>query len=256
MVTETTPSAEVGMIPRPEWFQELAHDTGFVFPKSCIVFDVETSGLDTERDYIVQIGHLVVEDCKPREPMDIVLDWTRCDAVQHGGMRQRLYEVDHDFRMQGRDYKFNYNRLAEEGVDPVSVLEIYHELFTQHQNAGCHFLTHNGFRYDSKIVASHFRRYLGSTFQFDQHLMIDTGLLEKACQLNMMLEPNESLPSFYNRIEQAIAKGVFWSLDRHCVPKYDLVRKHGLDMRKAHTAGFDCYVTHLLLEEFRSMAGR
>jgi hypothetical protein len=86
--------------------------------------------------------------------------------------------------------------------------------------------------------------------------MIDTGLFEKALQLDMMLRDNETLESFYKRVIDEFGKGIYWSLDRHCVPKYHLVAKHNLDMQSAHTAGFDCKVTHLLMEEYRNFTSQ
>lgn len=235
------------------WFRRIC-DRGLKFPESYIVLDVETSGLDVKRDYIVQFGHLVVENRVARKPVETVLDWTRCDKASHGDVRQRLAEMEHYFKTRQREAKFSFAGIAREGVDPVEVLRIYHELFKQHQDAGCFFLTHNGIRYDTQIVASHFKRFLGVDFTFDPSCMIDTGLLEKASQLNLLKHPSETLGQFYRHVANEYGKGVYWALDSHCVPKYKLVEKYGLDMRNAHCAGFDCYATHLLMEEFRACA--
>jgi DNA polymerase III epsilon subunit-like protein len=247
VVTQTTPHE---LHKATDWLKRL-RDRGFQFPDSYIVFDTETTGLKVAFDYIVQIGHLSVENRIPRQPVETVLDWTRCDRASHGDIRQRLYETEDDLRKQGRAYKFSYDRIAAEGVDPVAVLEIYHSLFKQHQDAGCYFLTHNGVRYDTQIVKHHFRRFLNMDFEFDNAKMIDTGLMEKAQQLGLLIHEGESLPSFYDRVSKEWGKGVYWSLDKHCIPKYKLDEKHGLDIKNAHHAGFDCLVTHLLLEEFR-----
>lgn len=234
-----------------DWLCRL-RDRGYHFPADYLVFDVETTGLKVAHDYIAQFGHLAVDSLVSREPVETVLDWTRCDRASHGDVRERLYATEADCASRGSTYKFSYDRLATEGVDPIAVLDIYHILFTQHQEAGCYFLTHNGVHYDTQIIQHHFRRFLGENFEFDNSKMIDTGLLEKALQLDIMLQPGESLPSFYRRIEKAYGKGTYWSLSNHCIPKYKLDEKHGLDMRNSHTAGFDCHITHLLLEEYRS----
>jgi DNA polymerase III epsilon subunit-like protein len=233
-----------------DWFKRL-QKCGFNFPDSYIVLDTESTGLKVAYDYVVQFGHLAVVDRIPRKPTATVLDWTRCPLISHGDFRQRLYETEHDIRTHGGCYRFSYERVAKEGIDPISVLEIYHDLFEYHQSTGSQILTHNGIRFDIQIVKHQFRRFLGSTFEFDQELVVDTGLLEKARQLDLAPFKNESRASYYQRINAVPGKGVYWSLDKHCIPMYDLGRKYCLDMSQAHTAGFDCYITHLLMEEIR-----
>lgn len=237
-----------------DWLRRM-YDRGFCFPNSYVVFDCETTGTKTEHDYIVQLGHLVVEDRVPRDPYETVLDWIHSPAASQGDVRQRFIEIAHDLKCKDT-YRFSYDKVAAEGYDPIEVLSIYFEFFKSHQAAGCSFATHNGVRFDTRIVSSHFKRFLGENFQFDNSKMIDTGLLEKGMQLNMMLHDGESLPSYYNRVESVYGKGVMWSLANYCVPTYKLAEKHNLNMHKSHTAGFDCHVTHLLLEEYRKIAGR
>lgn len=232
------------------WFRRM-YDLGFEFPNDYVIFDVETTGLDVNRDYISQFGHMIVENRVPHKPMATLLDWTRYGRVNHGHVRERLLSVEYDFRKTGRCYRFDYDILAQYGADPEAVLEIYYDMFKDHQDAGGFFLTHNGIRYDTQIVASHFHRYLDTDFWFNPNQVVDTGLLEKALQLNMLPEPGETMPSYYWRVSELKAPGVYWSLSDHCVGKYRLDERFRLNMAGAHTSDFDCYVTHLLMETFR-----
>jgi DNA polymerase III epsilon subunit-like protein len=245
VVTQTLPEVMTNC-----WFKRLC-DRGFKFPDTYIVFDVETSGLQPAYDYVVQFGHMTVQDRRPCEPAQYLLDWTRCEIVSQRDVRERLYHTEDEFRKRQLIYRFSYERLAKEGIDPLEALRVYFDYFQQHQKDGGYFLTHNGVRFDSQLVEHHFRRFLGKEFKFDLSRMIDTGLLELAAQLGLMIGDDESISDFWLRLSKCCQRGVFWSLDKHCIPKYNLVKRHGLNMSQAHTAGFDCKVTHLLMEEFR-----
>lgn len=235
------------------WINNL-HKSGFKFPTSYIVFDCETTGLDPNLDFIVQFAHIFVDNKVPRSDIELILNWADCSNISQSHLNSRINNIQRIFNGLGKRYLFTRDVMQRDGVDPFKLLSIYLDMFKAHQNSGGYFLTHNGFRFDTIMLEHHFKRFLNEDFKFDCDRVIDTGLIEKAnqCELHTIKE-NETITNFYHRCDEYRARGVMWSLDKWCVPRYRLAEMHSLDMRKAHTAGFDCYATHLLFEEFRKM---
>jgi hypothetical protein len=241
------------------WLNEAAAE-GFTLPPSYIVFDLETTGLKPSSVFITETGHVSVTNSVPNAPYSTLLGWPRCPQIHQGSLRQQIAEVEGDFKAKGNVYAFPYDRLYQEGADPIAVVEIYHDLFTEHQTQGGWFATHNGSSYDTQVWQSHFRRYLDSDFCFDLNRMVDTGLIEKAIGLSVQRwergKPgwvplrNESLAWFYYRTYSEFASGYRWGLSK-CMERYGLDKT--LDMQNAHNAGFDCTMVHLLIERFRTL---
>jgi DNA polymerase III alpha subunit (gram-positive type) len=237
-----------------EWLRSL-YGRGFRFPNSYLVFDLETTGLDTTTDVAIQIGYLIVENGQVvHQPCAALLNWSACSLVDQFWLRSRLTRTAEEMRRKGNGYKFTYEMLKD-GLDPVTFLNGFLQVFNKWQEDGLFFIAHNGFRYDTRVMEQHFKRFLGSEFRFDSNLLIDTGLFEKAIQQRKEILPNSGtvLVPFYNKITDTHSTFP-WNLIRHCIPKYRLTEKYGLDIRKAHTADFDCYTTHALYQEFRKIA--
>lgn len=119
------------------------------------------------------------------------------------------------------------------------------------------FVAHNGYRFDYPMIKKNMARYIGvENFSFGPGGLFDTGIVEKANQMEdnptVWPKPKELLSAYFMRVGSYRVAGVPWSLDDHCVPTYQLDRKYSLDMEKAHSAEFDAYLCHLLMEEWRS----
>lgn len=226
---------------------------GFNFPNTYIVFDLETSGLIRTQDLAIQIGYLVVEDgVIVNRAYSHNLDWTVCDKVDQAWLRRQLLDTATRMHEKGSSYRFTYDGLKA-GIDPVPFLETCHTWFDKWQNEGNHFLTHNGFSLDCPMMEAHFERFCNKPFKFNTAQCIDTGLIEKSAQQPYTNIPTAaSLNTLYTDIANTRSR-VKWSLTKHCAQKYDLVNKHNLDLTKAHSADFDCYVTHLLYQEYRKL---
>lgn len=231
------------------WCNQL-EERGIFFPTSYVVFDTETSGLDDNEDFILQFGCLSVENGIEKDSMSICLDWTNTSLVTYSKLAARIASTKQRMVKNGKTYRFNPARLKNEGEDPKAVLTAFLNFFETHQRNGLFFLTHNGFSFDKRMIEGHFRRFLNSSFCFDPTKIIDTGLMEKAKQLSLLPRDDESLPVFYRRVYNVHAKGVRWRLSEHCLPKYGLDKKHGLDISCAHDAAFDCRATHFLYQEY------
>ncbi len=235
-------------MPHSEWFKNM-RQLGLTFPDTYVVFDLETTGLFFDIDYIVQFGHLVVENCVPRQPIATTLDWINAPGVNLDHFYSRLADVIARFP----GYRFNAQRIVQEGVDPLAVVQIYYDMLKDHQDAGGYFVTHNGIAYDAPMCVEHFKRFLGKDFEFNLDHIVDTGMLAKAAQIDKYPYGNESMTSFYKRIKDIRSKQQ-WKLTPICVDRYQLNDRLDLDMRGAHTAGFDCLLTHLLAERFRNLS--
>jgi DNA polymerase III epsilon subunit-like protein len=234
------------------WFRTM-RERYMCFPDDYVVFDVETTGLTPGDDLITQVGFCLVQDRNVEENGSSLLDWTRCEGVDQDWLRWRLAETKRQMEAKGKQNHMTYERLRDEGEDPLAVLKEYATLFGDAKDGGYYYLGHNALNFDIPFFQAHFTRW-GPQFNFDSALVVDTGLMEKAAQLNFYPWPGESLVDFYARVYNWKKKGVFWSLDRNCVPKYKLDLIHGLDMTKAHDAGFDCILTHHLFEHYRELA--
>lgn len=237
------------------WLRTL-RDRGFHFPNTYIVFDLETTGLDVTSDLAVQIGMMVVEDGEVTEPPRAnVLNWADYRGVNQHCLRDRLLTVARDMAAQDNPYPFTYEGLRE-GCNPIKLLRGYLDLFRVWQDGGGHFLAHNGCKLDKPMMEQMFKKHLNETFHFDARFTIDTGLFEKAMQQPRLLLPQnrDDLPAFYVKTIKCYSRGVKWSLFHHCVPKYKLAQKYDIDLSKAHSADFDCLVTHSLYQEMRKLS--
>lgn len=224
------------------------------FPRNYCVLDIETTGLDPEVDLILNIGHVIVRDGRAVSRMESFLDWTRDSRVDHDWLQDRMESTRWEMAQRGREYKMSYEKLVRCGEDPVVVLQRYHDLIKDQQKEKSAFVMHNGYNFDAPWLCTHFHDWLGERLEFGPNEIWDTGMIEKACQLDSVPDLCESMRSWAKRVGGIQAKGVKWSLDAHCVPKYDLERRFNLNVADAHGAGYDSYVTHLLFEEFRRMA--
>jgi hypothetical protein len=157
----------------------------------------------------------------------------------------------------GRTYQMTYEALVGR-ADPAATLAEYRDLILAHRAGGYAFVMHNGFNFDAPRLCAAVDRWAppGPPLEFGADDIWDTGMLEKAGQINSVPDPADTMRAWARRVGGARVKGVAWALDRHCVPKYDLAARHGLDMAHAHGAGFDARVTHLLFETFRELAER
>lgn len=229
------------------------------FPADYIVVDLETTGLSKHEDLIGQLGVCLVVDRKPVVTSGTVLNWLRHPGVDQGWLKRRLedtkYHVEHDKdgRRNNRHYHLSAEVLLDEGVDPVLALANCLDMLHDARARGRFVIAHNGYNFDCPFLENAFQRFLGADYRFGDNEVFDTGVTEKAAQLNLLPWAEESLRAFSTRVGGQRAKGVRWALDDHCVPKYNLDKKYNFDRRKMHEGGLDCLVAHYLFEEFRAM---
>lgn len=240
----------------PFWFKQLY---GGSWPQDYVTWDCETTGFDKNRDVIVEIGHCLVEDGKVKDRLSVVLNWTEREVPPDGWLRKRLVNVRESMARDGKTYRMTYERMRKEGIEPEKALKFYHELFQTLIAQGVPFVGHNGF-FDEEMFAHNLAGFaVADDFKLPDNLVFDTMAIEKGNQMvgdkNALPREGETLRSYFRRVKY-LRNDVKTNLDTHCVAKYGFAGRHGLDLAKAHTADFDAYLVHLLMEEFRAEADK
>lgn len=230
------------------------------FPDNYLVLDLETTGLNKREDLIGQIGHCLVIDRKPVDTQGTILNWVGHAGVDTAWLKKRLeetkYHVEHDKydRPSGRVYHLSIEKMLAEGAAPVPILSFYLDWLRELRSQNKFFILHNGYNFDCPFLENTFQKFLGITWTFGDNEVFDTGVVEKASQINLLPWNEESLRAFSTRMGQQRAKGVRWALDNHCAPKYKLLEKYGMALAELHDAGKDAFLTHCLFEEFRKFS--
>lgn len=227
-------------------------------PDAYTVIDTETTGFNRAQDLIVEVGWAVVRDRQMQSCGNAALDWTKFGGVDQGWLREKLrktkyhVENDKDGNPTGRNYRFTYDYLAANGGDPLAGLAEYHGLLDECMRRGELIVAHNGWFFDREMLDNNFRRWLQvRDLPWGVNSVFDTGLVEKASQMGNrgVPWPTDNLTAYYQRLRQP--RAIKWALDVHCVPKYGIAERYGLDMSQAHTSAFDCVITHYLFEHWR-----
>lgn len=211
---------------------------GQVIPDDYLVVDTETTGIDTTKDHILQLGLCFVHDRKPI-----------------ASMAQYLKRPNLSIHKKASDvHGITLDKIEHEGIEPKYYIPQVVDIFMDWRSKGRMFAGHNLMAFDAPLIERE-TAGVGIPFKFGDNEIIDTGMLVKAAQLGMYMRPEETLRSFWVRVSQVIAKGIYWSLDRHCYTAYNLT-KYGLSLDKAHDAEADCRLSHFLLEELRLIAAQ
>jgi len=110
---------------------------------------------------------------------------------------------------------------------------------------------HNLWAFHLPIAHQHWLNRLGEMLEINGSQVLDTGLMEKASQIEAHPNDHTDLEEFWSSVRDRRAVGVHWSLRGHCVSKYGLVE----DGTSPQPSLADACLTHLLLEKFRSLCG-
>jgi len=239
-----------------QWFKEFAEKRGF--PDDYVVVDIETSGFRPELNLICSIGHGWVKNRKISKLYDTYLNWSLEPTVEQTKLQQDLEKTQLSMESKGACFHHTYKKLVCEGQSPGKVLEYYHDLFQKAIDSGIMLVMHNGWAFDVRFLEGHFRRWLGKDFTFPEDSIYDTGICEKASQLDPSYDPmpriGETMHDFSKRISGIRARGVRWALDSHCEETYGLFKLAGVSPGDAHRSATDCLVMYHLFEQHRALA--
>jgi DNA polymerase III epsilon subunit-like protein len=189
-------------------------------PRSYLVFDFETSGLDFGRDRIIQVGLCRVCDGRVIERRD----WLVHQNVQINPEASRVNGITMEQMRAG-------------GISPYESLARL--LDAMRSTPAC--VGHNIHRFDIRFLLAESRR-LGMAPP-SQRDFIDTAALFKGWRLGLLKAPHESHEDYANRVLSIHSAGLKFSVEA-------CMRVLGIraDMTGRHSAGHDAYLTHLILQ--------
>jgi hypothetical protein len=249
------------------------------FPNDYVVIDVETTGTKffkgdmpnffPSSDLITQLGCCIVKDSKAIYQGSMVLDWFRNPGIDQQALKDRLaytkQQVEfRDGQPTGKKYHMNAELMQKRGTDPLEALRLFkHNVFDVARQEGMFFVAHNGYHFDARMIENHYWHWLEEHIGFGPNEIFDTGMVEKGSQSNSSPWMGDTVKDWSYRTYKVRLKDVKWSLDSACASRYRLSDRHYLPVNlegrldEAHDAGFDCYVNHLLFEEYKEItAGR
>jgi len=215
-------------------------------PTTYLCLDLETTGLSLD-NHIVAIGHCAVVDGAAASYDHRILNW-----VDYPGVDMYALEASIERCKAGMGDKFHgldLARMQQVGEDPVLVLSDYLQLIERTKAAGLRFAGHNVMRFDKPRLEYAFATWLKLPFRFSDNSFIDTAALEKGRKAGILPQAHEDLDAYFTRVMQTRRKGVYIKLDSDCVREYNLDKRYDLDLSCAHKdPGFDCFLSHLLLQ--------
>lgn len=212
-------------------------------PEKHVVIDFETLGL-TNNDKIVQVGLcLADENGFSREFWDedsysLIFKREKEDFVG----KERAIQV----------HGIDYEKSQAEGEDPVTIMRIICDVLQYAREHDYSIIGHNLYSFDMPMMDIEMGR-CGITCDINSKDVVDTGLLVKAMQLHMLPSDGDKVYDFWERVRNYWAKGVYFSLDRYCINRFELDRIYGVDVSKAHDAGYDCMLTHYVAAEMNKL---
>lgn len=228
-------------------------------PASYIVFDLETTNPDPATAVIWQIGYYVMTRGEPAYDKGRSLYVWQPESV----LNQAVFEIERRAALlaaasgkpeagpeeQNRARAKFIDEVQTNGVDAHTALAAMSEILRAHIAAGYPLVGQNCVRFDMPVFDWGCRRNKLPKFEFPRHNVIDTGALIKAGKTKMRIMYGESPAAFYARVCERRVRGCYYSLDRWAIPAYGMQAKYGVDANKAHDAGYDCYLTSLLMHE-------
>lgn len=196
------------------------------FPKSYVVWDLETDGLDPKTCHILEIGALLINDGK----VTAEYNWILNHGVQIPPEITKINGITQE--------------MVDKGMDPELALKQF--LKTIGWGKSEH-VTHNGIRFDIPFLLKNVELICKDlTFVHVENLerelfanSIDTAVIMKAKKLNMYRKWNESFKQWADRVMAIFAKGVKYNVSICC-------DELGIDKSNStlHRAGGDCGLTN------------
>lgn len=232
-------------------------------PANALVLDTETTGLSPADHKIWQVGLYPVKDSVPVYPEgdNIYLRWP-AEMLKKADFeisRRRATATttsngeNLDTRVRdGAYYKAEQGFIDEihgNGLDPKEALESIVSVIDAYIDKGYPLVGQNFYHFDLPHMI-HVCQDLGvKMFNYQKAKLVDTGMMIKAAKLQRKIGATESCFDFYDKISAIRAKGVYYAIERYCIPRWNLDVKYGFDKAKTHAAGFDTMVTWYILKE-------
>lgn len=193
---------QVGRVRTPS--EQLAHELNNVaaimrhwfvlgFPDDYLFIDVETTGREFGMDLITEVGWSVVRGRRIECFGGQLLDWSRVLSPADWAIYcQRLHDVNAAMLAKGRPFHITPERLQAEGGPPIEILQEYAGLLADAVHRQELIIGHNAWFFDWAMVDSNLYRFCGQRLPWHDNALFDTGLVERAAQLDRLPWPGES----------------------------------------------------------------
>ena len=229
--------------------KKLAKIGGWVnnhLPCDYLVLDVETTGFSSVDNRVASVGFCAVKGCEVVQDIhsgqsaNIIIKWP---AETFVGCEKAI-------EIHGIDY----DKSQRDGVEPATAMMILSDAIEWARSQGMYIVGHNLLKFDMPFLGMEMSR-AGINNRIKCQEVVDTHALVKAMQLGMLPGDDESVSDYFNRVMNFRAKGVFSNLEHYCIDRFELRQKYGVDSTSAHDSGYDCWLTHLVLQELNEMIG-
>jgi hypothetical protein len=243
-----------------EWTSSFTDKYGHHFPSNYLCFDTEFTGSNERDDLIMEIGHVLVEDGRIVDKLNVVINWYDHPEVQHSWLDYKLNNMRH---IVGSGWKLLPDYVKKNGMPPSKALKFYYKLFKAWENRDLFFVAQNGLVADERMLRGNFNRFINKPFKIPDNRYFDTGAIFKATQVwnatgdainyksAVLPTRSETLKSYFGRVCGARIPGIKWSLGL-ILEHYGLKEKHHVNEEDLHSAGYDAMCLHWIMEEYRS----
>lgn len=260
----------LGIVDRwPSWFtQQYDH----VWPDRYVCIDCEYTGPHATFDYVLEIGHVLVENRRVVDAGSYVLNWDRRPAVRRH-VQEKVEYLSPKMGENGSPWSLNWELLRTQGLPPEQVAEFYCKLLTTWTASGGVVVGHNVLDADYRVLRTLFHNELAIDFRLPGSKLWDTGAIAKATFLSHEFEeakltnepldvdldawlpqPQETVGTYCRRISRRPRTGLKWNMDL-CVERFRL-HEHPEYPQDRHRALPDAQLVRLLMEALRGTITR
>lgn len=233
-----------GVVP-PAWNQ---------YPDDYLVIDLETTGGSFTKDLIVDVGWAIVRGRKIVDQGGVMINWRGHPAVDWSWVVEQMDKTAYHMGQSGRRYCYTPHLLEQHGQEPTYVLGQFAALLDEAIQRQEFIVGHNAYRFERGMLDGNLHRFLnGYKLRWHPNAVFDTGLVEKAAQQGRLPWLGDTLDKWSTRAA-APPWNVKWSLEEHCIPKYRICERYGIDRAGSHTAEGDCPPCHFLFETYRDIS--
>lgn len=242
----------------------LAHNMRRLFgpeiepPAKFVTFDLETTATDPHAGVIWQIGMCRHENGVPieGETHGRAMYLARSETVLLSNtfeIGRRAEKIAAEFGVPAAEARglatedfLETQRLL--GVPPADALAFMAQVLTEHIAEGYPIVGHNLISFDCPFFETECQRH-GIDFKFPDEGVLDTGMIIKAAKLGRRMLDTESSRRFFSSVGNVKARGVFYAIERFCIPYWNMVERYGVNLKDAHDAGYDCWLTGIVMNE-------
>lgn len=223
------------------WLQDAVCTMG-PLPEKYIALDVESSGLNREKDLALQVGLLIVDGDRS-EFSSFEIDWVSeqlPDFVDR--LSERLDKTRTTLSEKGEKYAFTLDRLQKSGIKPLDAAIRLQDVAQRH-GPDYWLVSHNGFAVDVPYTDRLSDMHRARAVSFNRPY-VDTMVIERCLQLQPRVEPGETWTSLCEKHRYLGGSKIKCNLQVYCTNKY------GLPV-KSHEADRDAVKMSMLLDIYR-----